>query len=125
MDAIIQFINDEKIFILILAFAVFYIVAQSYYAENYSNEMQKVIYFFHAKWCSHCVKTMPIIEELIKEYENNSNVKFKLIDEAHNKEMLKKFNIQSFPTIIMVKDGENYHFSGQRTKQNLKNFIDM
>ena len=125
MDAILRFINEEKIFILILAFAVFYIVTQSYYAENYNNKMEKVIYFFHAKWCSHCVKTMPVIEELLKEYENNSNVKFKLIDEADNEEMLKKFNIQSFPTIIMNKDGENYKFEGQRTKQNLKNFIDV
>ena len=123
MDAILRFINEEKIFILILAFAVFYVVSQSYYAENYSNK--KVIYFFHAKWCSHCVKTMPVIEELLKEYENNSNVKFKLIDEADNEEMLKKFNIQSFPTIIMNKDGQNYKFEGQRTKQNLKNFIEM
>jgi len=73
MDDILRFINEEKIFILILAFAVFYIVSQSYYAENYNNK--KVIYFFHAKWCSHCVKTMPVIEELLKEYENNSNVK--------------------------------------------------
>ncbi len=78
MDTIIQFINDEKIFILILAFAVFYIVSQSYYAENYSNKMQKVIYFFHAKWCSHCVKTMPIIEELVKRIRKQQQYKIQI-----------------------------------------------
>lgn len=123
MEAVFRFIEDEKIFILILACVVFYIISQSYYSENFENA-HKTVYFFTAEWCPHCVKAMPLFKELAQElYEDD--VTFKFIDEANNKEILKKFNVTSFPTVVMNINGKNVTFSGERTKQNLKNFISM
>lgn len=121
MEAILRFIKDEKIFILILACAVFYIVSRSYYSENFENT-HKTVYFFTAEWCPHCVKAMPMFKELANELTDDKT-ECKFIDEANNKDMLKKFNITSFPTVVMTVDGKNVTFSGERTKENLKNFI--
>lgn len=123
MEAILRFIEDEKIFILILACAVFYIVSQSYYSENFENT-HRTVYIFTAKWCSHCLKAMPMFKELANELSQDK-IAFKFIDEANNKDMLKEFNVTSFPTVIMTVNGKNVTFSGERTKQNLKNFISM
>ena len=55
---------------------------------------------FYAQWCGQCKKIMPIIDELSKEYNVLK------VDVETDRDMAVKYNINSLPTILFVKDNK-------------------
>jgi len=81
--------------------------------------MSNVLYFT-ADWCSPCKKVKPIVEELNKD---QLNIKFVIIDVDIEIEMVKKFEIRSVPTFILIKDGiEINRLTGAQTRESLVEF---
>ena len=62
------------------------------------NKM-KTIYYFTADWCAPCKKTRPIVEHLMREQKEAG---FQIIDADSEIELVKKFNIISIPTFILL-----------------------
>ena len=58
-----------------------------------------MILYFTAKWCSVCRAMRPIIEQLQKE-----GYDIQVIDADKNKDLAKKYSIESLPTIIILQD---------------------
>jgi thioredoxin 1 len=80
----------------------------------------KTIFYFTADWCSPCKKVKPIVEELNKE---NLGTMFYIIDVDIEIEMAKRFEIQSVPTFILIKDGvESNRITGAKTREELLEF---
>ena len=80
----------------------------------------KTIFYFTADWCSPCKKVKPIVEELNKE---NLGTMFYIIDVDIEIEMAKRFEIQSVPTFILIKDGvESNRVTGAKTREELLEF---
>ena len=91
-----------------------------------------IIYFFHADWCPHCTKAQPIWDEFCasndKKVVNGYEVVCMDINctDDSNKEVQKNistFNVQSFPTVLMVKDGTTIQFDGRITGDSLNQFV--
>jgi thiol-disulfide isomerase/thioredoxin len=91
-----------------------------------------MIYFFHADWCPHCTKAQPIWDEFCasndKKVVNGYEVVCMDINctDDSNKEVQKNistFNVQSFPTVLMVKDGTTIQFDGRITGDSLNQFV--
>lgn len=63
-----------------------------------------VLVDFYAEWCGPCKMMSPSIEKLAKEYDG----KFKIgkMDIEANEITSGKFQIQSIPTLIFFKDGQ-------------------
>ena len=67
------------------------------------------IRIFHATWCGHCVRSMPVFSELVNNI--HETFKFTLHDvdktdkqgEKVHEKIMKKLNIRSFPTIVWDK----------------------
>ncbi len=58
---------------------------------------------FTGKWCSTCIVLDRILEsEVIPKYKNK--VKFVKIDIEENEDLIKKYDILSVPTLILLKD---------------------
>lgn len=58
-----------------------------------------VIYFFHASWCSHCVKLEPILKEKINEYAGA--VKLAMIDvDNFDASLLKELSFKGYPALL-------------------------
>ncbi len=57
-----------------------------------------------ATWCGPCRMLQPIIEELSDQYTGQAIVGFLDVDTSPN--IPAKYNIQSLPTILYIKDGE-------------------
>jgi thioredoxin 1 len=55
---------------------------------------------FYAQWCGQCKKIMPIIDELSKEYNVLK------VDVETDRDMAIKYNINSLPTILFIKDNK-------------------
>ena len=102
------------------------------------NEIEIAIYT--VDWCPHCKNAKPEwglftgdteFEEpsgYLPEKVNGYNIKYLTIDctkdsEPEISERMQKYGIESFPTVIMVKDGKKYDFDAKVTKSNLDQFV--
>ncbi|MDR0365145.1 MAG: thioredoxin [Bacteroidales bacterium] len=86
------------------------------------NGEQPVLVDFYAAWCGPCQSLAPVIEELGREVQGFARVL--KIDIDKNQSLVKKFHIQSVPTLIILKKGIIYwkHF-GYADKSTLLNEI--
>jgi thioredoxin 1 len=81
-----------------------------------------MIYYFTADWCNPCKKVKPIVEEMNRE----NLIKFQMIDVDSEMELVKRFDIKSVPTFILIEDGvEVKRITGAQTKDQLEKFINI
>lgn len=79
------------------------------------------IYLFKADWCGHCQGFKPTWEEISKELKGK--YEFVTYDADKDKEILEKWNIQGFPTIIKKTGDKAEEYIGERDKQGVIEFI--
>jgi thioredoxin 1 len=92
---------------------------------NFKDETKEgvVLVDFFATWCGPCKMLAPVIEELAGEYEGK--VKIGKLDVDENPETAGQFGVQSIPTIIIFKDGQEVDkMLGFQSKEALKEHID-
>ena len=58
----------------------------------------------YASWCPHCQRMMPIVADIKSLFEGKANVYQFDIDE--NQELANELGVESIPTFILYKDGE-------------------
>jgi len=127
------------LFGVIAAFYYFYYVAPSMKATYKPNSEQGAgepsstaeLLFFFADWCPHCKAAKPIWNELKAEYEhkttNGYSVVFTEIDcsneTAEVDKMMNKYNIEGYPTIKLLKDGQVIEYDAKPSKATLVQFL--
>ena len=87
--------------------------------------------FFFADWCPHCKAAKPIWNELKTEYEhktiNGHQVVFTEIDcsneTADVEQMMNKYNVEGYPTIKLLKDGQVIEYDAKPSKATLTQFL--
>jgi thiol-disulfide isomerase/thioredoxin len=87
--------------------------------------------FFFADWCPHCKAAKPIWSELKTEYEqktiNGYHVVFTEIncsnETAEVEQMMNKYNIEGYPTIKLLKDGQVVEYDAKPSKATLTQFL--
>jgi len=74
--------------------------------ENFKNEIASgvVLVDFFATWCGPCKMLAPVIEELANELSGKAKVAKLDVDQASH--VAGEFGVQSIPTIIIFKDGQ-------------------
>lgn len=60
---------------------------------------------FWSTWCMPCKTFAPTVEKLDEEFEN---INFFSVDVEQVKELTKKYKVKTLPTLILIKDGEEY-----------------
>jgi thioredoxin 1 len=81
--------------------------------------MSHVLYFT-ADWCNPCKKVKPIVEEMNRE----SITKFQMVDVDSEMELVKRFEIRSVPTFILIENGKEIkRTTGAQTRGQLEAFI--
>lgn len=90
--------------------------------DSIIQEDRPVIVDFHALWCGPCKAQSPILKEIADEM--GERIKVIKIDVDQNEELARKYNIQSVPTLMIFKNGEEkYRQSGVHTKPQLMNML--
>tara|TARA_B110000285_G_scaffold170861_1_gene191259 strand:+ start:987 stop:1436 length:450 start_codon:yes stop_codon:yes gene_type:complete len=95
-----------------------------------SNSDAEIIFFF-ADWCPHCKKAKPHWEEVKQSYSgkvvNGYTLVFTEVDCSKETEEMKKttaeYEIEGYPTIKLVKDGEIIEYDAKPDKDTLEKFI--
>ena len=104
---------------LILLFIIRYLLD----LINYKKKLKvKSIVYFYMKDCPYCDNFNPIWDKFTKTYKGK--VKIQKYERSKVINKLKKYNIESFPTIIKIyEDGTFQKFNDNRTIKNLNKFI--
>ena len=80
----------------------------------------KHVFYFTADWCNPCQRTKPIAEEL----KRDGLIDFQFIDADSQIELVKKFEIKSIPTYILIEDGKEVkRMNGAKTRDQFLEFV--
>jgi len=94
--------------------------------ESYETEIKTGVslMFFHATWCPKCAAQRPAVEGLTKE-SALSKAKIGQVDFEKVKEVVNKYGVLGFPTILIYKDNVLKHeINGQgHSQEKLSNLL--
>jgi thiol-disulfide isomerase/thioredoxin len=87
--------------------------------------------FFYADWCPHCKAAKPIWNDLKAEYENKTVNGYKIIfteidcseESAEVEKMMNQYNVEGYPTIKLIKDGQVIEYDAKPSKDVLVKFL--
>jgi len=88
-----------------------------------SGNSKLKMFLFKAEWCGHCVRFKDTWDELESHYHNNSNIEFVKYDSDMNPDMINKYNVMGFPTLMLMNGNDKLNYSGPRDIDSLKRFI--
>ncbi|KAJ2082126.1 hypothetical protein H4R24_001822 [Coemansia sp. RSA 988] len=77
---------------------------------------------FYAPWCPHCQTLAPVWKQVANELKGRVNVGQVNCDE--NGKLCSDHNVQGFPTLQLLWEGEPTVFKGSRDLENIVNFVD-
>ena len=109
--------------IIVVRYLLHLIIYSNYlssYLENFGNPQELV--YFHMNGCGHCKKFSPIWDEFTSNYKGSLKLK-KYEREEAGEDMLQKYQVQGFPTILLIDEqGNKKEFQGDRTVSGLESF---
>lgn len=94
--------------------------------EEIAFSGKDVLIEFYAPWCGHCKQLAPIYEQLGEAFKDDATVVIAKMDATENDVVSDKFTVRGFPTIYFVSggDGAVHEYSGERTLEALKAFVE-
>jgi thiol-disulfide isomerase/thioredoxin len=105
--------------------------ANSEYGSKDNENKQAEIILFYAEWCPHCKTAKPNWDAIRNQYQNKTINGYHVIftevncttETAETEQMMNKYNIEGFPTIKLLKDGQIIEFDAKPTRETLNEFL--
>lgn len=114
------------IFIIIAYFAyTSYMKKLSYNpnSEYVPNDKSAELMLFYAAWCPHSQTTMKQWYSYKETYKGPYKISFSEIDCDENPNLADNYDIDSYPTIILLLNSKKYIFDAQMSNDTLTEFI--
>ena len=98
--------------------------------DDSSSKSAELLFFF-ADWCPHCKTAKPIWNDLKAQYENKTINGYKVIftevncseETAEVDKMMNQYNVEGYPTIKLLKDGQVIEYDAKPSKDTLNQFL--
>jgi thiol-disulfide isomerase/thioredoxin len=98
--------------------------------DNISSGTAELL-FFYTNWCPHCKTAKPIWNELKTEYENKTINGYKVLftdvdcseETTEVDKMMNQYNVEGYPTIKLLKDGQVIEYDAKPSKETLVQFL--
>jgi thiol-disulfide isomerase/thioredoxin len=99
-------------------------------SNNTSGNVAELL-FFYVDWCPYCKTALPVWNNLKSEYENKTiggySIMFTEInctkESADVEQMVSKYNIEGYPTIKLLKNGQVIEYDAKPTEETLNVFL--
>ena len=126
------------LFIVLAALYYFYYVApQSKFQVNTNSKNSNSptssaeLLFFYADWCPHCKTAKPIWNDLKTQYQNKTINGYQVIftevncseETAEVDKLMNQYNVEGYPTIKLLKDGQIIEYDAKPSKETLTQFL--
>ena len=126
--------NLPGVIILVIILFALYFVYNKFLKEGFEDDMPAKdidrnvktgtkLVLFYADWCGHCKKIKPVWEETAKKV-NIDEVKMIKVNcgegTEKDQEIMKKYSIDGYPTIIKFVEGKPQLYQGERDAKSLK-----
>lgn len=99
--------------------SVFKITSENFQEEVLAENKMVLVDFF-ADWCYPCQMMSPVVEEI----SQVNHIKVGKVNIDENQELAEKYGIESIPTMIVFKNGEEYKRQiGATSKEGLLNLL--
>jgi thioredoxin-like negative regulator of GroEL len=93
--------------------------------KEFFNSAQKKVIFFSMNGCGHCQNFKPTWQQLMNKYSQDNSVELIEVSVDQNPEIVSKYKIRGFPTILMEIDGKpKQTYQGNRSAEDVTNFIE-
>jgi thiol-disulfide isomerase/thioredoxin len=145
--------NMSTTTIIVIVAVIFFIVLSIYYYYNHVSQKFKPSYhanmegqhdstssgpskqaelmLFYADWCPHCKTAKPIWNDLKTQYQNKTINGYQVVftevnctsESAETEQIMNKYNIEGFPTIKLLKDGQIIEYDAKPNKDTLNEFL--
>ena len=131
--------------ISIVIFLLVIVLYFSWYYYNYVSSLKKIyldesetgsgkqaeLILFYANWCPHCKTAKPQWDAIKEKYQNKTVHGYKLVfsevdcsvENANTENLMNKYNVEGFPTVKLLKDGQIIDFDAKPTEESLEQFI--
>jgi thiol-disulfide isomerase/thioredoxin len=103
------------------------------FIEKSDDPKDAEVLMFTVDWCPYCKKAAPVWKDLKKEYDGRNISGYTLHFETINctdeknaevKAMQNKYNIDGYPTIKLLKDGEVITYDAKPERKTFEQFLD-
>ena len=89
------------------------------------------IYFFYTTWCPYSTTAIPEWERIMNKYKDESINGYKMVfigvdctkETLEVEEYIKRFKIEGYPTIKLVKDDQIIEFDAKANYENIEKFL--
>lgn len=141
-EIFIQLIKNPEFYIYLFLFIMFGYLAYYIYNKNYiksknnnykankeyikDNTKEINLYFFYTTWCPHSKKSMDVLKDFEKEYKSYKNYKlnYLYIDAEEQENLANEYNVESYPSLYLVKGSDKIYFDANIKEPFLKKFLD-
>ena len=97
-------------------------VTKNNFKDEVINSEKTVLLDFWASWCGPCRMVSPIVDEIAEERDN---IKVGKVNVDEQSELASAFNVQSIPTLAVVKGGKVTNISvGASSKEHILSLLD-
>ena len=86
------------------------------------NKSGTALLYVNAKWCGACKSARPTMIQVAKTLRE-SGVPVYDVDEAKHGDLVERWGVKAFPTILLVGRAGILKYEGQRTLDNLVTFV--
>jgi thiol-disulfide isomerase/thioredoxin len=99
--------------------------------KDQSSNKTATLMLFYVDWCPHCKTAKPVWDDLKSEYENKTINGYTIVFTEINcttesnevEKMMDKYNVEGFPTIKLLKDGQIIEYDAKPTRETLNQFL--
>ena len=88
---------------------------------NIRNPGRPTLLFIYADWCPHCQRAKPALRDVSSML--GTIVPVYWVDSEKHPDLMKKWDVGGFPTILLAHKGEVWNFTGARTADAIASFV--
>lgn len=117
----------NKLILSCVIIVIIFIAYKTYmnYSRTEKFSEEKKVVFVYADWCGHCTRFKPEWSKVEKECKARNITTTALnVDHEQNSEFINKYEVNSFPTLLVFKGSQFQKYEGNRTTDQIVDFVE-